>query len=175
VRFFSLRFSFVIQLPQFCLLRDKLSFFYSVLLRRCLFRKMASIGMSFDPASYDASRAPTAPPPPCAKCKCAVKRVDITPPVGIHNRNWGAAAGDVSTGTHQPLYVTAMALAPTDDAVSGEQSLPMLVRPAACCFLVPPHTKPSAIPVSGTLTPSLSLSLSPPPPFSPARHQVGDD
>ncbi len=37
-------------------------------------------------------------------------RADITPPVGIFNRNWGAATGDVSTGIHRPLTATALAL-----------------------------------------------------------------
>jgi hypothetical protein len=36
--------------------------------------------------------------------------------VGIYNRNWGAAAGDVATGVHMPLYTTALALAPDRQA-----------------------------------------------------------
>ena len=62
-------------------------------------------------------------------------RKDVTPPVGIcectrsprsallrlrllrtDNRNWGAAAGDVATGVHRPLYTTALALAPDHQA-----------------------------------------------------------
>jgi hypothetical protein len=37
-------------------------------------------------------------------------RRDITPPVGIYNRNWGAAENDVALGIHCPLTVTALAL-----------------------------------------------------------------
>jgi hypothetical protein len=39
-----------------------------------------------------------------------VARRDITPPIGIYNRNWGAATGDVATGIHRPLTCTALAL-----------------------------------------------------------------
>lgn len=34
-----------------------------------------------------------------------VAQVDITPPVGIYNRNWGAAKTDVAIGVHQPLLL----------------------------------------------------------------------
>jgi hypothetical protein len=39
-----------------------------------------------------------------------VARQDITPPVGIHARNWGAATHDVADGVHQPLTLTALTL-----------------------------------------------------------------
>jgi hypothetical protein len=39
-----------------------------------------------------------------------VARRDITPPIGIYNRNWGAATGDVAIGIHRPLTLTALAL-----------------------------------------------------------------
>ena len=38
-------------------------------------------------------------------------RFEITPPVGIYARNWGAAARDAAGGVHRPLFVTALALA----------------------------------------------------------------
>jgi hypothetical protein len=44
-----------------------------------------------------------------------VGRRDITPPVGIYARSWGAATGDVATGIHRPLTATALALRSTDD------------------------------------------------------------
>jgi len=40
-----------------------------------------------------------------------VARRDITPPVGIYNRSWGAAPTDVAEGIHRPLTATALALA----------------------------------------------------------------
>ena len=39
-----------------------------------------------------------------------VARRDITPPAGIFFRIWGPATEDVSTGTHRPLTLTALAL-----------------------------------------------------------------
>ncbi len=39
-----------------------------------------------------------------------VARRDITPPVGIYNRNWGAARTDVAEGIHRPLTATALAI-----------------------------------------------------------------
>lgn len=35
-----------------------------------------------------------------------VARMDITPPIGIHARCWGAAKHDVPTGVHRPLTLT---------------------------------------------------------------------
>ncbi|TSD58444.1 hypothetical protein FNM00_14555 [Aeromicrobium piscarium] len=43
-----------------------------------------------------------------------IARRDITPPVGIRARNWGAALSDVSTGVHAPLTATALALGDGD-------------------------------------------------------------
>ena len=39
-----------------------------------------------------------------------VGREDITPPVGIYARNWGAAKHDVAEGVHRPLTLTALTL-----------------------------------------------------------------
>jgi hypothetical protein len=39
-------------------------------------------------------------------------RADITPPVGIYHRMWGAARHDRATGVHRPLLVDALAFAP---------------------------------------------------------------
>jgi hypothetical protein len=46
---------------------------------------------------------------------------DITPPIGIYCRMWGAARHDVATGVHRPLRATAMALAPIADAGAGDE------------------------------------------------------
>jgi hypothetical protein len=42
-----------------------------------------------------------------------VARRDVTPPVGIYNRSWGAAKHDTAEGIHRPLTATAIAIAPT--------------------------------------------------------------
>lgn len=44
-----------------------------------------------------------------------VARVDITPPLAINARNWGAAAHDVSDGVHRPLTATVLALSSPGD------------------------------------------------------------
>jgi hypothetical protein len=45
-----------------------------------------------------------------------VARADITPPVGIYARNWGAAAQDVAEGIHRPLEVKVLTLQSSDSA-----------------------------------------------------------
>ncbi len=44
-----------------------------------------------------------------------VARADITPPVGIYARNWGAAKHDAATGIHRPLNLTALVIKETPD------------------------------------------------------------
>jgi hypothetical protein len=44
-----------------------------------------------------------------------IARADITPPVGIYARNWGAAKHDVALGIHRPLTLTAMTLSRSSD------------------------------------------------------------
>jgi hypothetical protein len=46
-----------------------------------------------------------------------VARRDITPPIGIYARNWGAAEHEVAEGVHRPLTATALVVraAPTPD------------------------------------------------------------
>ncbi|MAT14940.1 MAG: alkaline ceramidase [Planctomyces sp.] len=43
-------------------------------------------------------------------------RVEITPPVGIYMRNWGAADFDTAESVHRPLYMTALSIYPLDRA-----------------------------------------------------------
>jgi hypothetical protein len=52
---------------------------------------------------------------PQSYCLGAPARRDITPPVGMYHRMWGAATHDRSTGIHRPLTATALALAPQGD------------------------------------------------------------
>jgi len=47
---------------------------------------------------------------PQSRCLAGVARDDITPPVGIYHRMWGAAMHDRSTGVHRPLTATALCL-----------------------------------------------------------------
>src|SRR5207302_761115 len=41
-------------------------------------------------------------------CRFGIARCDITPPVGIYHRMWGAAAHDRATGVHRRLTATAL-------------------------------------------------------------------
>lgn len=40
-----------------------------------------------------------------------IARTDITPPIGVYARNWGAARHDVATSIHRPLTLTALVIA----------------------------------------------------------------
>lgn len=51
---------------------------------------------------------------PQSRLVAGFARADITPPVGIYHRMWGAATHDVATGIHRPLTATALALEPRD-------------------------------------------------------------
>src|SRR5690349_2880943 len=48
---------------------------------------------------------------PQARVRAGIARGDITPPVGIYHRMWGAATHDKATGVHRPLLATALWLA----------------------------------------------------------------
>src|SRR2546421_3326576 len=54
---------------------------------------------------------------PQTRCRAGIARCDITPPVGIYHRMWGAATHDRATGVHRPLLATLLWLEPeTSDA-----------------------------------------------------------
>jgi len=46
--------------------------------------------------------------------KIGLAREDITPPIEIYSRSWGAATHDIAAGVHRPLTVTALALVSAD-------------------------------------------------------------
>lgn len=46
------------------------------------------------------------------RCRFGVARRDVTPPVGIYARSWGAATHDAAEGVHRPLTATAAVFAP---------------------------------------------------------------
>jgi hypothetical protein len=49
---------------------------------------------------------------PFTRCSFGVARRDVTPPVGIYARSWGAATHDVAEGVHRPFSATAGVFAP---------------------------------------------------------------
>jgi hypothetical protein len=62
---------------------------------------------------------------PQTKCRVGVARADITPPVGIYHRMWGAATHERAAGVHRPLVASALVLAPHGTA---PQSNPPALR-----------------------------------------------
>jgi hypothetical protein len=57
---------------------------------------------------------------PQSRFRFGMARADITPPVGIYHRMWGAATHDRSEGVHRPLLATACVFAPLDERNDDE-------------------------------------------------------
>jgi hypothetical protein len=53
---------------------------------------------------------------PTLKCYAGAAKLDITPPVGIYTRMWGAALHDCATMVHRPLFASALCLAESTTA-----------------------------------------------------------
>jgi hypothetical protein len=60
---------------------------------------------------------------PQTRCRAAIARCDITPPVGCYHRMWGAATHDRSTGIHKPLLATLLWLEP----IAGDATQALLI------------------------------------------------
>ncbi len=58
---------------------------------------------------------------PQTLCRAGVARGDITPPVGIYHRMWGAAVHDRATAVHRPLLATLLWLEPPEDPREHQQ------------------------------------------------------
>jgi hypothetical protein len=58
---------------------------------------------------------------PQTRCKAGFARGDITPPVGIYHRMWGAAVHERATGIHRPLLATALWLQPRNEGAEKGQ------------------------------------------------------
>jgi len=56
----------------------------------------------------------TAVTTPQSRCIAGIARADITPPVGIYHRMWGAATHERAEGVHRPLTATALWLEARD-------------------------------------------------------------
>ena len=64
---------------------------------------------------------------PQARLIAGAARVDVTPPVGMYHRMWGAAIHDRSTGVHRPLTATALWLQPRAGSnAAGDDGLLLL-------------------------------------------------
>jgi hypothetical protein len=58
---------------------------------------------------------------PQSLCRLGIARWDVTPPVGIYHRMWGAATHDRATGVHRPLTATALVLRPYDETRADDE------------------------------------------------------
>lgn len=62
---------------------------------------------------------------PQSRCNLGVARGDITPPVGIYHRMWGAATHERAAGVHRPLTATVAVFQALDTAHgNGENPVP---------------------------------------------------
>ena len=57
---------------------------------------------------------------PTARCCVGLGRSDVTPPLGIYHRFWGAASHDQAAGVHRPLTASVLLLGPLDDPAREE-------------------------------------------------------
>jgi hypothetical protein len=67
---------------------------------------------------------------PQSTVRAGVARGDITPPVGIYHRMWGAATHDRSTGVHRPLTATVLCLTPANR--SGDEDTAVFIAVDHC-------------------------------------------
>jgi len=74
---------------------------------------------------------------PQTRCRAAITRCEITPPVGIYHRMWGAATHDRATGIHKPLLATLLWLEPE----SGDASHALLIAALDHCILDDPNIR----------------------------------
>jgi hypothetical protein len=63
---------------------------------------------------------------PQSVCRFGLARCDITPPVGIYHRLWGAAKHDRATGVHRPLTATALAFQSTNQPPANDNEIIVL-------------------------------------------------
>jgi hypothetical protein len=64
---------------------------------------------------------------PHSLCRLGIARCDITPPVGIYHRMWGAASHERSTGVHRPLTATVAVFQPLDAGNADELQVVLAV------------------------------------------------
>lgn len=76
---------------------------------------------------------------PQARIRAGVARGDITPPLGIYHRMWGAALHDQATAVHRPLTATALWLAPHNSQLTTHHSSAQLLIALDHCLLDRPE------------------------------------
>jgi hypothetical protein len=68
---------------------------------------------------------------PQTLCRAAVARCEVTPPVGIYHRMWGASTHERATGIHRPLLATLLWLGP----LAGDSSQALVIVGLDHCIL----------------------------------------
>jgi hypothetical protein len=69
---------------------------------------------------------------PQSRCTFAIAWADITPPVGIYHRMWGAASHDRATGIHRPLRATVALFESGDQQGASRQARQFLIALDHC-------------------------------------------
>jgi hypothetical protein len=69
---------------------------------------------------------------PQSRCRFALAWADITPPVGIYHRMWGAARHERATGVHRPLRATVAVFEPADMHGSSPETRQILLALDHC-------------------------------------------
>jgi hypothetical protein len=71
---------------------------------------------------------------PQSHCRLGVARCDITPPVGIYHRMWGAATHDRAAGIHRPLSADAVIFQPLEhlSSTNADDSEQILIAVDHC-------------------------------------------
>lgn len=65
----------------------------------------------------------TTVPTPTTRCGFGIARCNVTPPVGIYHRMWGAALEDQASGIHRPLTATAIAIQPAGTTSPADRQI----------------------------------------------------
>jgi hypothetical protein len=74
---------------------------------------------------------------PQSACRFGLARRDITPPVGIYHRMWGAALHDRSEGIHRPLLASAMVFEPSTGSDTSTASRQVVIALDHCLLFHP--------------------------------------
>ncbi len=78
---------------------------------------------------------------PTSRMRAGLGIADITPPVGIYHRFWGAASHDQATGIHRPLRASVLVFEPMAVEDSGASERHVLIALDHCLFRPPEMTE----------------------------------
>src|SRR5687767_1028298 len=76
---------------------------------------------------------------PQGRCRFALAWADITPPVGIYHRMWGAAKHERATGVHRPLRATVAVFEAADAHFASLETRQILVALDHCMLGAEEH------------------------------------